>query len=124
MDPMNKRMLLFLAGCIPTRILLAILTKTYYKTQMIDFIGYFTFLAGLGFFAIYFFGLRKTGLETGGAPIWWNHLRPLHGLLYLLASWFIFFGQKELAWIPLAIDVAVGLTAFLIKHKTHLFKLI
>lgn len=120
-DQMNKRMLLFLYGCIPTRAIIALLTKKYYNTIFINFISYFTLLVGIGFFTIYLFDLRKTGLETGGAPIWWNHLRPIHGLLYLTASWFIFFGKREQAWIPLTIDVSFGLTAFLIKHQKHLF---
>ena len=41
----------------------------------------------LGFITIYVFGWRKTGLETMGAPIWWNDLRPLHGALYGIAAY-------------------------------------
>ena len=26
--------------------------------------------------------LRKTGLEVFGDKIWWNNLRPIHGILY------------------------------------------
>jgi hypothetical protein len=124
MDPMKKRLVLFLAGCIPTRLVLALLSKTYYKSELINFIGIFTLLVGLGFFTIFFLGLRKTGLETGGSPIWWNNLRPLHGTLYLMATWFIFFGKREYAWIPLAFDVSIGLFAFLVKHVNNLHLLV
>jgi len=69
----------------------------------------------LGFFFIYFTGIRKTGTETFGNKIWWNSLRPLHGFLYLLFA-ILFYQNKPYAWMVLLADVVIGLSAFLIFH--------
>jgi hypothetical protein len=120
MDSMTKRMILFLGGCIPTRLLLTFLVKTYYNSNLINYLGYITLMIGIGFFTVYFLGIRKTGLETDGKPIWWNSLRPIHGTLYLTSGLTIFFGKREYAWIPLLIDTLFGLSAFLVKHQKYL----
>ena len=68
----------------------------------------------LGFATIYVFGLRKTGVETGGRPIWWNDLRPVHAALYAVAAVAAWNGRGDLAWKALAADVALGLWAYFV----------
>lgn len=119
MDSMTKRMILFLGGCIPARLILTFLAKAYYTSKYITFLGFIISAIGLGFFTIYFLGIRKTGLETDGKPIWWNSLRPIHGTFYLTSGLMILFGKREYAWIPLLIDTLFGLFAFFIKHKNY-----
>jgi len=117
LTPLNKRYLLFLGGCIPTRLLFVYLAKNgspFIQTLL----GYLTFMIATGFMFIYVFGLRKTGAETGGSPIWWNNLRPLHSMLYYLTSWFILFGDKNQAWKVLLFDTILGLSSFIIHHFT------
>ncbi len=116
MTPIQKRFLLFLVGCIGFRILLVYLAKTVSKTYLL-YMGYIAILIGLGFLMIYFTGMRKTGAETFGDKIWWNDLRPVHGLLYLLFAYNAIRGNKEDAWKFLAVDVVIGLVSFLWFHR-------
>lgn len=69
----------------------------------------------LGFLYIYFTKSRNTGAEVFGGKIWWNFMRPIHALLYLTFS-VLAFQKSNFAWIPLLIDVVIGLLAFLNYH--------
>jgi len=111
----QKRMLLFLFGCIGTRGLLAYYAKNG-SIMVQTLISYFTLIAGLGFLVIYFGDYRKVGLETQGQPIWWNHLRPIHALLYLIYFYSIQVGDYSNAWNYLMYDVVLGLLSFIIFH--------
>jgi hypothetical protein len=114
MNNMQKRFLLFLFGCIGTRSLLVYIAKQTNKTYLM-FMGYLALLPAVGFFYLYFSGTRKTGAEVFGDKIWWNNLRPIHGLLYLLFAYNAIIGNKN-AWIYLLVDVLFGLTSFFIFH--------
>lgn len=114
----QKRFLLFLGGCIPSRLFLALAAK-YGNMTIKNILGVLTFLIGSGFLIIYFGGLRKTGLETGGEKIWWNHLRPVHAIFYYLFSYNILFGDKTNAWKILILDVSLGLLSFLYFHLSN-----
>jgi hypothetical protein len=104
--------LLFLIGCVPTRLLLTYLAYYLENSPLKNIVGLLTMVIGLGFLTIYFKDLRKTGVETEGRPIWWNNLRPVHGSLYILFSVLYLTGVKN-SWIILLIDVIVGLIAFI-----------
>lgn len=113
MNDIQKRFLLFLLGCIPLRIGFVLISKNY--TNYLKVMSYFALMISIGFFYIFLSGARKTGRETLGDKIWWNNLRPVHGLLYLLFALYAFQGKKE-AWIFLLIDVLLGLSSFLVFH--------
>ena len=119
MNDIQKRFLLFLFGCIGLRLLLVYVAKNYEqfanKHIIKQLLLIFTITVSIGFFTIFFTGIRKTGQETLGDKIWWNNLRPLHGFLYLLFA-LLFFQNKSYAWMILLIDVLVGLVSFLIFH--------
>jgi len=114
MTPIQKRFLLFLVGCIGSRTLFALLAKNI-NMKYLPILGYIALLPAIGFIYIYLTGSRKTGLEVGGEKIWWNNLRPVHALLYCLFAYNAITKQVG-AWKYLAIDVLIGLTAFLIHH--------
>ncbi len=114
MNNIQKRFLLFLIGCIGTRLLLVYIAKNI-NTTLLKYMGYLLLIPALGFFYIYLTNSRKTGAEVFGNKIWWNHLRPVHGLFYLLFAYNAIHGNKN-AWIYLLIDVIFGLSAFLIHH--------
>ena len=84
-------------------------------TNFLKYMGYLLLLPAIGFFYIYLTGIRTTGAEVFGDKIWWNNLRPIHGLMYLLFSYNAINGNKS-AWIYLFIDLLVGLTSFLSYH--------
>lgn len=108
---LHKRYLLFLLGCIPARILL-----TYLARNKVLLIEYITLVIGFGFLYIYFTGSRKTGREVFGDLIWWNKLRIIHGLLYLLFSILTITKTTDSAWVILALDTLIGFVAFMNFH--------
>jgi len=81
----------------------------------LQYMGYVALLPAIGFFYIFLTGSRKTGAEVFGGTIWWNDLRPVHGLLYLLFAYNAITGNS-FAWVYLLIDVLIGLTSFLVFH--------
>ena len=114
MNTIQKRFLLFLIGCIGTRSMFVYIAKNV-DTTYLRYIGYLALLPAIGFFYIFFTGSRQTGSEVFGSKIWWNNLRPIHGLLYLLFAYNAIMGNKS-AWIYLLVDVIFGLISFLTFH--------
>lgn len=114
MNNIQKRFLLFLFGCIAVRTLFAYVAKTI-DVKYLPYLGALAILPAVGFLYIFFTKSRETGREVFGEKIWWNNLRPLHALLYLTFA-FLAFQKKQYSWIPLAIDVCVGLVSFLTFH--------
>jgi hypothetical protein len=117
MNDLQKRVLMFLIGCIGTRSLFVIIAK-YVNTQYLKYLGYLALLPAIGFIYIYLTGSRKTGPETFGEKIWWNNLRPIHSMLYFLFAYNAINGNKQ-AWIYLLVDVLFGLISFLIHHYVN-----
>ena len=114
MTNLQKRLLLFLIGCIGTRALFVIIAKNL-SGDYLRYAGYLALLPAIGFMYIFLTGSRQTGPETMGAPIWWNTLRPLHAALYLLFAYNAIRGVRG-AWIYLLADVVFGLLSFTTHH--------
>ncbi len=114
MNNFQKRFLLFIFGCILVRSLFVLIAKNI-SLKFLPYLGYLALLPAIGFFYIYFTGIRKTGVEVFGDKIWWNDLRPIHGLLYGLFAYNAI-NKNPLSWIYLFIDVIIGLISFLIFH--------
>jgi hypothetical protein len=114
MNDIQKRILLFLIGCIGLRSLFVVIAK-YINVNYLKYLGYLALLPAIGFIYIYLTGSRKTGAETFGAKIWWNNLRPIHSLLYFIFAYNAIIGNRQ-AWIYLLVDVLIGLLSFLIYH--------
>ena len=117
LSPIQKRFLMFLVGCIGARLSLAYIAKNG-SPLMRQLLMIATGIMATGFTYIFVFGLRKTGVETQGSPIWWNHLRPIHAILYGVATWALYTGKNNLAWKTLLGDTMLGLGAFLQYHYT------
>jgi len=111
---MQKRFLLFLIGCIGTRTLFVYLAYIASATYL-KYMGYLAILPAVGFFYLFLSGSRKTGTEVFGDKIWWNDLRPVHGVIYALFAYNAINGN-DFAWIYLLIDVIIGLVSFLTFH--------
>jgi hypothetical protein len=116
MNTIQKRFLLFLFGCILVRSIFVYIAKTI-SLDYLPYLGVLALLPAIGFFYIFLTKSRQTGQEVFGEKIWWNNLRPIHGLLYLLFAIFAI-QKKSFAWIFLLIDVILGLSSFLIHHYT------
>lgn len=116
METLQKRLLLFLIGCIGARLFLVYLAKTL-DPEKLKYLGYITLLPAIGFTYIYLTNSRKTGPEVFGEEIWWNNLRPVHALLYFLFA-YCAINNVEGAWKILLVDVVIGLVAFL-NHRVN-----
>ena len=114
MNHIQQRILLFLIGCIGVRFLFVIIAK-YINRNYLKYLGYLALLPAIGFIYIYLTGSRKTGAEVFGEKIWWNNLRPIHAILYLLFAYNAIIGNPQ-SWIYLLVDVLFGLISFLIHH--------
>ena len=114
MNDLQKRFLLFLIGCIGTRILFVLISK-YIPNNYLPYPGYLALLPMIGFSYIWITNSRKTGPEVMGDKIWWNNLRPVHALLYGLFAYNAI-NKNENAWIYLLIDVIIGFVSFLSYH--------
>ena len=112
---LQKRMFLFVMGCLGTRLSLVYLART--QPQLLEIMGALAVLPAAGFFYIYLTGARQTGPEVFGDRIWWNGLRPFHGAMYALFAVLALF-RSPYAWVVLLVDVIVGATAFAHHHLT------
>ena len=117
MNNLQKRFLLFIIGCIGTRSLFVYVAKNA-GPKYLPLLGYLALLPAIGFMYIYLTGSRKTGAEVLGDKIWWNDLRPIHGIFYSLFAYNAIIGNKN-AWIYLLVDVLFGLISFLIFHYNN-----
>jgi hypothetical protein len=105
-------LLLFLIGCIGTRLSLAYIAKII-PIQYLPYMGAIALIPAIGFFTIWFFQLREYGVEVPNhEKIWWNHLRPVHGTFYLAFAISALVKYPN-AWAFLLSDALLGLTSFL-----------
>jgi hypothetical protein len=96
--------------CIAVRLALVILAATA-PAALLRALAVPALAIAVGFVTIWTFGLRKTGLETGGKPIWWDSLRPVHALNIMAFAYFAWRGQRALATTALLVDVLLGIFA-------------
>lgn len=109
----QQRILYFLIGCIGVRTIPAI-SPLYTPKNWLPVLGLLTLLIGTSLVYLYFTNGRMNAPEGGGVT-WWANYRLIHGLLYLCASIYLFQKQR-LAWIPLTMDVLLGLIIFISRH--------
>lgn len=106
----HQRIPLFLVGCLGLRLGIAEITRRSSLDKR-KAISVFYILVGLGMLFFFASGTRPVGPETGGGPIWWNSIRPLHALLYgIFAA--MAFSEHEKSWVVLYADVTLGLAAW------------
>lgn len=106
----EQRRSYFVFGCIPVRILLAASLFVVPEAQ-VTVASTILCAIGASFAALYIFKLRLNAPE-GGGETWWNYLRPLHAVLYLLAAHLLFTGNRIYASMVLIVDVIVGMVAW------------
>ena len=113
METETKRILLFLIGCIGLRSFVVYLSM---KKENLPYMILPSTAIGIGFLYIYFTNSRQTGPEVFGDKIWWNDLRPLHGLLWISFA-ILALLKNENAYLVLLADVLIGLFSFMKFHK-------
>ena len=108
---MNKNQLLVLLGCIPLRIFIAYIS-THIPQEYLYLFGIILLLISLSFLVLYFKQIRMNPPESGTGTAWWHDFRLIHGLLYLAAAVYAFQKKSEMVWIPLTIDIILGIIVF------------
>ena len=109
MNP-NHRMLLYLLVCLPVRTIPII---TLFLTRKVDLpISILYLFMGISFL------YRTTTFHTGqlgafGGKVWWQNLRYIHGMIYLLAFWLIYKKRIQQVKCLLIADLLVGLVGFI-----------
>jgi len=114
MNNIQKRFLLFILGCIGTRIFFVYLAKKI-NIQYLPLLGYLALLPAIGFIYIFVTGARNRGGEVFGDKIWWNNLRPIHSILYFLFAYNAI-NKVKYAWVYLLADIILGFAAFTMHH--------
>lgn len=108
--------LVFLIGCIGTRFAISAIAFWFANDEtLLKYMGILALVPAIGFLTIYMMGWRKTGVEAGG-KIWWNGLRPIHGILWLTFAALAITGYKH-AWFALFADTVIGLAAWMHHHQ-------
>jgi hypothetical protein len=106
----NKRLVLFLFGCMGARLGFTYVSKT--RPDLLPIFGKLALLPAVGFMVIYLFKLRRVGAEVDGEVIWWDHLRPIHSLLWGMFA-YLAMHKSTSAWMLLFIDTLIGLCSYL-----------
>ena len=106
----SKSVSLFLLLCIPSRILIALL-PLYIKESWMPILGFLLVVVGIAFVTLFLTNSRLDAVEGGGMT-WWKNVRPVHGMLYLLAGALLLNGHRDLASLLLFLDVVVGIAVF------------
>lgn len=109
---------LFWLGCVPVRALLILLA--FYIHLFPKLRAVFTvFLVGIGvsFWVLYLNKSRLNAPESTVGFTWWHYYRPLHGILYLISGGLMWW-RPDLAWVPLTIDLGLGIYVRLTEYPT------
>ena len=112
MNILQKRFLAFLLLCIPVRIAFVFIVKSSDK-KYLPYLGYIGLIIGLGFMYNFIFTKKRGG--TFNQIAWWNDLRPVHSIFYLIFASLALSKNKE-AYIPLLYDVIIGFISFISHH--------
>ena len=117
----HKRILVFLFGCIGIRLLLVLIAK-YINIEYLPYMGVIALIISLNFIYLYFIGNNRVDRQLewlGDKMIWWNQLRIVHAMLYILFAIYAI-QKKPYAWIPLLVDCIFGLSAWLLHNKYNI----
>jgi hypothetical protein len=111
---------LFFTGCVPTRAALAYFSYLVLNDEKFyiykPYLLVTTFVIGISFMMIYAMDLRKTGIETQGGKIWWNSIRPIHSVIYIMFSIGLLYDIKDI-YILLVLDLVLGIYAELFYKR-------
>jgi len=112
MNTLQKRFLAFLLLCIPVRISFVFISRKVDK-KYLPYLGYIGIIIGIGFMYNFIFTKKRGG--TFNQIAWWKNLRPIHSILYLSFA-YLALKKSDNAYIPLLLDVIIGLISFIIHH--------
>lgn len=105
--------LLFFGLCIPFRAAIAY-GSTKLPSAYLPYFGLLLLAVAFAMFYLYFTNSRLSAAEAGGVT-WWAPYRLIIGALWLVAAIYALQGRRDLIWVPLAIDIVLGITLELFR---------
>ena len=110
---MLLRKAIFLLGCIGLRSFFTYLSS---NPKFLPYIGGFYLLFSIRILHIYIFGNERADRQLewlGDKKIWWNQMRLVHGLIWLLFA-ILVFTKFNHSWIVLTVDTLIGLIVWIL----------
>lgn len=95
----SQRLILFLFGCIPVRIIYAIVQNSKYAISLFNLV--------IGLYFIYHWWFWNGEKGAFGGDLWWNNMRLIHGIIFLVAIQYPFL---------LYFDIIIGIIAKLLHY--------
>tara|TARA_B100000073_G_scaffold335092_1_gene328344 strand:- start:343 stop:690 length:348 start_codon:yes stop_codon:yes gene_type:complete len=112
MKVVNKRILLFIFGCISARLLLIVITKNI-PLKNLPYLSPLFLTMGLGF--LYYFLSKKDKGFTFDQKAWWQFLRPIHSILYIVTA-YLAYSKNRKSYLVLTLDLFIGIVFFILHH--------
>ncbi|MBI96702.1 hypothetical protein CL656_06125 [bacterium] len=109
---MKNISLLFLL-CILIRLLLIYLSLLSYETKYNILFSILYLFFGLGELYQYISKHRKIG--GFGQKIWWDYLRPIHGIIFLISSFLIYNKNNSVKYL-LIFDTLIGIIGHIYNY--------
>jgi hypothetical protein len=117
----------FVFGCLGVRAALTYVAEQYYASKWIPLLALFCAAVGFGMLFLWATGGRRSAPESSApdGKVWWDSLRPVHGLLWLFAGIALsplssskttqmLVGPPSAAWYYLGLDTLLGAVAYLV----------
>lgn len=103
--------------CLLTRVLISgfIYFSTFFQSKIVDNISSIVLLSmGLGFIYKSLYGSNE---EFQVSKVFWHNARPVHGMLYILAGLYLYFGEHEISSILVFVDILFSILYRFITNK-------
>jgi hypothetical protein len=116
-----RRLVWFSVGCVCVRSLLPVAAGVLGSRDnraTLSIMGVVCLLIGLSFAIQYTWHDDKKNAHGGfGGPVWWNNMRIIHAVLYILFG-FLAIGDRSYryAWVVLAVDIILSCLIVLRRH--------
>ena len=117
MNDFQKRFLLFIGLCVPSRFILMYIAKIL-PTKYLRYMGFLLLGPVIGWSHSYFTWSTKS-LGAFGGPVWWNKMRPIHAGFYFIFS-LLAINKNKNAYLVLLLDTLIGIIAF-IKYYLNIY---
>ena len=109
----TKNIFYYFIICILLRSLFVLMAYEL-NTNLVYYMAFPAVLISIGFLVSYT-KYKPKDLGVFGGKVWWNNLRFIHGIIYGIFA-YMAFTQNKLAYIPLLVDVIIGISSFLLHY--------
>lgn len=101
-------------ACIITRLCLVLLARNLTRNKNINIASIVLLAIGIGFIYKYLYGSNN---EVQIAKVFWHETRIVHGMLYILASHYLYIKNPTMCMILLGLDVLFSILYRIITNQ-------